>query len=89
MLYKNKNVFADLSGLVEGGSLNSPYGLLMKRRILELVEYSADDIPKLIYGTDWPLSPMKPYIKFIKNLGLSKKALEYVFHKNVERIFNL
>jgi len=88
VLYKNKNVYADISGLViKDSDLNSPYGVLMKKRIQELYIYS--DPRKLLYGTDWPLASMKTYIQFTKNLGLSKMDLDYVFYKNAMRLFKL
>jgi predicted TIM-barrel fold metal-dependent hydrolase len=38
VLYKNPNVFADISGLVaEGSALTSPYGALMQARMKELL----------------------------------------------------
>ncbi|TSC82320.1 MAG: amidohydrolase 2 [Parcubacteria group bacterium Gr01-1014_19] len=87
VLYKNPNVYADISGLVIGTDLNTPYGRLMKKRLLELIDYSEGN--KLMYGTDWPLCPMKTYLKFVKSLGLSKTQLEGLMHKNAEKIFGL
>ncbi len=88
VLYKNNNVYADISGLVvEDADLNSSYGKLMKKRIQELCIYSSPR--KLLYGTDWPLASMKTYIKFTKNLGIPKKDLDYVFYKNAVELFKL
>ena len=88
VLYKNENVYADISGLViKDADLNSPYGALMKKRIQELFIYSSPR--KLLYGTDWPLASMKTYIKFTKNLGIPKKDLDYVFYKNAVELFKL
>src|SRR3989344_1152117 len=88
VLYKNENVYADISGLViKDADLNSPYGALMKKRIQELFIYSSPR--KLLYGTDWPLASMKTYIKFTKNLGIPKKDLDYVFYKNALELFKI
>lgn len=88
VLYKNKNVYADISGLVvEDADLNSPYGALMRKRIQELCIYS--DTRKLLYGTDWPLASMKTYIKFTKSLGIPRQDLDYVFYKNAVELFKL
>src|SRR3989344_9385000 len=43
VLYKNENVYADISGLVIGDELRTPYGEIMKKRIQELVEYTAPE----------------------------------------------
>lgn len=88
VLYKNKNVYADISGLVVAGDdLNTPYGRLMKKRIIELIDYVGEN--KLLYGTDWPLCPMKTYINFTRNLKLPKKELDRLFYKNTAELFNL
>jgi len=88
VLYKNENVYADISGLVTNDAdLNSPYGALMKKRIQELFIYSSPR--KLLYGTDWPLASMKSYVKFTKNLGIPKKDLDYVFYKNALELFKI
>jgi len=87
VLYKNENVYADLSGLVVGTPLNSPYGRLTRRRVLDLMAYCSPR--KLLYGTDWPLSAMGPYLKFVRGLGLGKADAEFVFHKNAEKLFGI
>lgn len=89
LLYKNQNVYADISGLiVPGMKLNSAYGRLMKQRIQELVIYSGS-AQKLLYGTDWPLAGMKDYIKFTKQLGFSNRELEHIFYKNALQLFKI
>ena len=88
VLYKNDNVYADISGLVvEDADLNSAYGTLMKNRIQELYVYSSPR--KLLYGTDWPLASMKTYVNFTKSLGIAKRDLDYVFYKNAVELFKL
>jgi len=88
VLYKNKNVYADISGLaVNDADMDSFYGNLMKKKIRELFEYSSPR--KLLYGTDWPLASMKSYIKFTRGLGIPKKDLDYVFYKNAVELFKL
>lgn len=87
ILYKNENVFADISGLVVGDDLESSYGDLMRNRIKELVAYAGEK--KLLYGTDWPLTSMLPYLKFAKSFGLSSEGLDHLFYKNAVELFNL
>lgn len=86
VLYKNPNVYADISGLVVGKDLKTPYGKLMKRRIEELIAYVGSD--KLLYGTDWPLCPMKEYLRFVNALRISKAAKEKLFSQNAKKAFN-
>ncbi|MBI3633801.1 MAG: amidohydrolase family protein, partial [Candidatus Vogelbacteria bacterium] len=69
ILYKNPNVYADISGLVVGNELNTPYGAMMRQRIRELINFDSSNF-KLMYGTDWPLCPMDIYLEFVKTLEL-------------------
>jgi len=88
VLYKNPNVYADISGLVIGDELHTNYGKIMKKRIEELVEYTAPDF-KLLYGTDWPLCHMKQYIEFANNLDLKKDGFEKLFSGNAKAVFKI
>lgn len=87
VLYKNPNVYADISGLVVGDDLDTPYGKLMRGRIRDLINYVGEN--KLLYGTDWPLCLMKTYLKFVKGLGLSKEKLDQLLYKNARKVFGL
>ena len=87
VLYKNPNVYADISGLVVGADLKTPYGKLMKQRIEELIAYVGSN--KLMYGTDWPLCPMKDYLKFVSTLNVSKVEREKILSGNAKKTFNL
>ena len=87
ILYKNPNVYADISGLVVGDNLNTPDGKLARRKILELIDYVGQN--KLLYGTDWPLAPMRTYLKFVKELGLSRASRDQLLYKNAVKVFGL
>lgn len=87
VLYKNRNVYADISGIFVGDELNTPYGALTRQKIKELVAYVGSN--KLLYGTDWPLCPMSPYIKFAKSLFSTKEDRDKLFYKNTAEVFNL
>lgn len=88
LLYKNENVYADMSGLALGENFaDSPYGEMMRKQIKDLILYSGAD--KLLYGTDWPLVGMSDYLAFTQSLGLSESALERIFYKNAVELFKL
>lgn len=87
IIYKNPNVYADLSGLIVGTEK-------------ELIKYSdgkfldhlrhalefADSYDKLLFGSDWPLAPVGPYIKFIKNL-IPAQHYEDIFYHTALKVF--
>jgi len=87
ILYRNKNVYADVSGLFVHGGLDGKYAKMMLGKIKELAIFS--DPKKLLFGTDWPLAGQKEYIGFVKKLGISKKDLEFVMWKNASELFGI
>lgn len=89
VLYKNENVFADLSGLVIGEGFHTPYSQVMRRRIEELIAYTGGSARKLLYGTDWPLAPMRDYLEFIQTIGIPENDMDYVLYKNARGLFHL
>jgi uncharacterized protein len=87
IIYKNPNVFADLSGLIVGTEKD----LLSKSegRFLDHLRHAlvfADSYDKLLFGTDWPLIPIAPYIEFIKNL-IPEEFHEQVFYETALKVF--
>lgn len=88
IVYKNDNVFADLSGLIVGDRtkldtvLSEP--LLMDHFRRALVY--GDVYEKMLFGSDWPLAPIDVYIDFVCHL-LPERWLEAVFYKNACNVF--
>ena len=83
VVYKNENVFADVSGLFIG----SKFSQFTKTRLMEALDY-IDNYDKILYGSDWPLVKMKNYIRFIKTI-IPKKYHKKVFYKNAKKLFRL
>lgn len=87
VVYKNKNVYADISGLVLG-DFSEKFERFMKKEIEEMITYAGD--PKyLLYGTDWPISNMKSYLKFIDQLELADDKKELILWKNTAELFKI
>ena len=87
VVYKNKNVYADISGLVLG-DFSDKFERYMKKEIEEMITYAGD--PKyLLYGTDWPISNMKSYLKFIDQLELADEKKELILWKNAAQLFKI
>ena len=60
----------------------------MKKEIEEMITYAGD--PKyLLYGTDWPISNMKSYLKFMDQLELDDEKKEMIFWKNAAELFKI
>jgi len=88
ILSNNTNVFADLSGLFLGNRV-----LLAKARKKRLIfnnlktgiEY-AEGYEQILFGSDWPLVEMEPYIDLVKQL-IPLEWQRAVFHDNAQSVF--
>jgi hypothetical protein len=73
VVYKNANVWADLSGIFVGDAAAfaalAAQGRLQRaiKRLREALEY-ADRPDRFLYGSDWPLAPMAAYRAFLAPL---------------------
>jgi len=87
VLYKNKNVSADISGLFYG-EYGAKSELYMSKRIKELLSYVGD--PRcLLYGTDWPISDMGFYQEFFNKVKLKPHDRDLIMFKNAKVLFGL
>ena len=70
VIYKNMNVWADLSGLMVGddAAFAAEEGRDARRTwrhaVRRAIRYS-ERPNRFLYGTDWPLAPMPPYRDFV------------------------
>lgn len=87
VIYKNKNVYADISGLVLG-DFDSKFERWLKREFDEVLLYVGDP-RRLLYGTDWPISNMETYLDFMAKLNLPKKSKDLILHRNAVELFRL
>ena len=87
VVYKNDNVYADISGLVLG-DFTEKFERFMKTEIEEMITYAGN--PKyLLYGTDWPISNMNSYLKFMDQLDLPEEKKELILWKNAAELFKI
>jgi len=87
VIYKNKNCYADFSGLVLG-DFSDRFEIYMKSQLEEMILYAGE--PKyLLYGTDWPISTMKSYRSFMKQLDLPDEKKELIYWQNTAKIFKI
>ncbi|MFH1248596.1 MAG: amidohydrolase family protein [archaeon] len=84
VVFKNDNVYADLSGWAIG-NLKEIHGVNTES-FKSALDYCGYD--KIMYGSDWPLVQMKPYINLIEKMIPSTKRNK-VFYKNAKKLFKL
>jgi uncharacterized protein len=87
VVYKNSNVWADISGLVLG-DFTDQFERFMLAQVREMIVYAGE--PRyLLYGTDWPICRMRSYLKFIDGLALSDEHKEMILWKNAVDLYRL
>jgi predicted TIM-barrel fold metal-dependent hydrolase len=90
LAYKNANVYLDASGLVVGEEKeisrvrDEP---LLRDRFRQGILF-LNDYDKLLFGTDWPLAAMKPYIGFCKTL-VPEPFHDKFFYENAVRVYRI
>ena len=88
VLYKNDNVFADISGLTLG-DFDYEFERYLVKRVKEMVLFMGDPGNQLMYGSDWPLVTMGPYIRFLHELELSDEQREGVAWRTAAALFRV
>lgn len=88
VLYKNDNVYADISGLTLG-DFTYEFERYMVQRVKDMIMYMGDPGKQLLYGSDWPLVRMAPYIKFLNALELPEDVIENIAWRTSAQLFRI
>lgn len=88
VIYKNDNVYADISGLTLGG-FEADFERLMLRRLEEMIGYLGAAERKLMFGTDWPLVRMGPYVRFLDQIPLPPEQKEDMAWRTAAQLFKI
>ena len=94
VVYKNMNVWVDLSGLLVGETpeaFDDPERRQTRDDViakLRLALRYTERPNRLLYGSDWPLAPMKNYRDFIRE-AVPEELHDLVFEENARRLFRL
>ncbi len=89
VIYKNPNVYADISGLIvadPAGVEESAGNRLFMDHIARGLVYETN-YDRFLFGTDWPLVRVKPYIDFVRRL-IPEEHHEKVFYENALRVYS-
>ena len=87
VVYKNRNVYTDISGLVLG-DFSDRFEEFMHKQIQEMLAYGVEP-DKVLYGTDWPISSMESYLEFMEELRMPEKDRRKIMYENAARLFKL
>jgi predicted TIM-barrel fold metal-dependent hydrolase len=93
VLYKNDNVYADLSGILVGDAdyfrAMASEGALERiaERVYLAMEWT-ERPDRFLYGSDWPLAPMAVYRDFVR-LMVPEPSRQAIFEDNARALFKL
>ncbi len=87
VVYKNRNVYTDISGLVLG-NFSDRFESFMRKQLQEMLEYGVEP-DKVLFGTDWPLASMESYLEFIEELSIPERERRKIMWENAARLFRL
>ncbi len=87
VVYKNNNVYADVSGLVLG-DFEDKFEKYMLQQVRNMITYAGEP-GYLLYGTDWPICRMKSYLRFMGGLELPEKSRDMIMWRNAAELFKI
>jgi predicted TIM-barrel fold metal-dependent hydrolase len=87
VVYKNKNVYADISGLVLG-EFTEAFEDYMEEQIEDVILYAGEP-DRFLYGSDWPICSMKSYVEFVRQLKMPEAQRHAILYENTRRLFKL
>ena len=87
VVYKNENVFADISGLTLG-AFEERFERMVLGKLNEVLAY-LNNPSKLLFGSDWPISDLGSYLRFTRRLEATPEELEGLLWRNAARVFRL
>jgi len=81
------NIYFDTSGLADAEVVEMSGGIKKIKEILtKTIKRRKDSV---IFGTDWPMCKIKPHLKLIDSLKISREEKDNVFYKNTLKIFRI
>jgi hypothetical protein len=87
VVYKNDNVYADISGLVLG-DFSDRFEEYMRKQLQEMLLWGMNP-RKVLFGTDWPISSLESYLGFMEELKLPLKDKQLLFYGNAAKLFKI
>ena len=87
VVYKNANVYADISGLVLG-DFSDRFEEYMRKQLQEMLLWGVNP-RKVLFGTDWPISTIESYLTFMADLRLPVRDKQLIMYENAARLFKI
>jgi len=87
VVYKNANVYTDISGFVLG-DFTDRFERFMRKQVQEILLYGVEP-ENVLYGTDWPISSMEGYLDFMEQLSIPQKEKRKIMGENALELYRI
>jgi uncharacterized protein len=87
VVYKNANVYTDISGLVLG-EFQDRFEAFMRKQLQEMLLFGVEP-DNVLFGTDWPISSMESYLDFMRDLATPEREKRKIMSENALRLYGL
>jgi len=87
VVYKNENVYTDISGLVLG-EFSDRFEIFMRKQVQEMLLFGVEP-ENVLFGTDWPISSMESYLQFMRELPTPQEDLKKIMAENALALYGL
>ncbi len=87
VVYKNANVYTDISGLTLG-AFEDRFEVYMRKQVQEMLLYGVEP-HAVLFGTDWPISSMESYLEFMDELAIPERDKRKILAGNALTLFGL
>jgi predicted TIM-barrel fold metal-dependent hydrolase len=88
VLFRNKNVYVDLSGYFE---IFKPIPKKDIKYLIQDITFIKNwvGLKRCLFGTDWPLYSQEEYLAAVKQIPMNTEEKELVLWKNARELFKL
>jgi uncharacterized protein len=87
VVYKNANVYTDLSGFVLG-NFTDRFETYMSRQVQDMLLYGVE-AENVLFGTDWPIATMESYLDFMEQIAIPQKDRQKIMCDNALTLFRI
>jgi predicted TIM-barrel fold metal-dependent hydrolase len=87
VVYKNANVYTDLSGFVLG-DFSDRFEAFMSRQVQDMLLYGVEP-ENVLYGTDWPIASMEGYLEFMEQIAIPRQDRQRIMSDNALALYRI
>lgn len=87
VVYKNANVYTDISGLTLG-AFEDRFESFMRKQVQEMLVYGVEP-RKVLFGTDWPISSLESYLEFMRSFAIPERDRALIMSTNAINLYGV